>query len=938
MIIGIIAPRPVDPTIVGGAERLWRTLEQRLIERGHQVELVTLPTPEANLAELLDSYEQFVELDVSRFDVVITGKYPAWMIDHPRHLVYLLHPLRGLYDTYPAELSADVDPALEHALGAAATARGVLEMARTQLAANPGLGQFPGPFARAVVHRLDHLAFEQVTQFAAISETVASRPGYLPDRPVLVNHPESGLASRCLRQPLGEVPARTRFVAVSRLDRPKRLDLVLGAFAHYQDRNARLTIAGDGPDRGRLEQLAEADPRIEFLGRVEDDELVDLYHSATAVLFVPLDEDYGYISAEAMAAGAPVITTTDSGGASELLEHGVNGLVLEPDPARLAWGMAHIADNPFTRWQLGLNARRRSSAVDFAPLLDVIEGLGEPPQHRVRALVLSTYPIDPMIGGGQRRLRHLTRALAALADVTVLVLSADVELPRRRLVEPGLVQIEIPRSAAQREAEEDIYALLGLPVDDITASALAPASPAYGEELIRQLDVSDVVIASHPFLAPSVPRSSLVPLIHDSHNVEASLKAAMLPDSTAGRWLLEKVRSSEHEATERAVALFACTQDDLAELQRARPGIAGRVIPNGVDSVGLPMRTPQQAAAARAEVLAVVGVDPEDPRPLALFIGSWHKPNIDAARLIVEVARKRQDWLFVLAGSHTSEFADKAATDRPLPENVHLIAIFSESLLWPLLAGATVALNPMISGGGSNLKLFDYLAVGVPVVATEVGARGLDDASASVVLCAPTAEGVSSGLDEATSRDLAASLRHGRHLVTERYDWRHLGAEWARGVLDAIGAQPSPTPRHPTVVRPPLTLADRIPPPLDPTEATIRAVGHLARTQAPTPKEATVDPIIQESLKQAGDNRHVGRVLPESARLRGPKQALIRVGQFISNEQLNYNEALLDAVNRLATTVETLRRENQTLSERIDRIEAAADADPPPVRPSDRPS
>ena len=57
---------------------------------------------EQRFADLVASYEAFARLDLGHFDVVISGKYPAWMVRHPRHLVYMLHRLRGLYDTYPA--------------------------------------------------------------------------------------------------------------------------------------------------------------------------------------------------------------------------------------------------------------------------------------------------------------------------------------------------------------------------------------------------------------------------------------------------------------------------------------------------------------------------------------------------------------------------------------------------------------------------------------------------------------------------------------------------------------------------------------------------------------------------------------------------------------------------------------------------------------------
>lgn len=89
------------PYARGGAENQWRGLQDHLNEQTpHQAEVIKLPSREHAFWDLLHSYRRFAELDLTGFDVVISGKYPAWMVEHPAHVVWLLHPLRGLYDTY----------------------------------------------------------------------------------------------------------------------------------------------------------------------------------------------------------------------------------------------------------------------------------------------------------------------------------------------------------------------------------------------------------------------------------------------------------------------------------------------------------------------------------------------------------------------------------------------------------------------------------------------------------------------------------------------------------------------------------------------------------------------------------------------------------------------------------------------------------------------
>ena len=100
MKIAIVAPSPV-PFGVGGAEKLWWGMLEFINKHTtHQCELIKVPTKEHDFWELIDSYYAFYNLDLSSFDMVITGKYPAWMIQHNNHHIYMLHCLRGFYDCY----------------------------------------------------------------------------------------------------------------------------------------------------------------------------------------------------------------------------------------------------------------------------------------------------------------------------------------------------------------------------------------------------------------------------------------------------------------------------------------------------------------------------------------------------------------------------------------------------------------------------------------------------------------------------------------------------------------------------------------------------------------------------------------------------------------------------------------------------------------------
>ena len=137
-----------------------------------------------------------------------------------------------------------------------------------------------------------------------------------------------GSAPRLQAGPYGDY-----VLSVGRIESVKRVDLIVNAMAACDPR-IRLIIAGDGTQRANVERLAEergVTGRVTFLGSVADDDLVELYRSALAVIYPPFDEDFGYVTLEAFLARKPVVTCTDSGGPNEFVVDGENGFVCEPD-------------------------------------------------------------------------------------------------------------------------------------------------------------------------------------------------------------------------------------------------------------------------------------------------------------------------------------------------------------------------------------------------------------------------------------------------------------------------------------------------------------------------------------------------------------------------------------------------------------------------------
>jgi glycosyltransferase involved in cell wall biosynthesis len=109
-------------------------------------------------------------------------------------------------------------------------------------------------------------------------------------------------------------------LVISALAPYKRLDLVLDA---YRGTGRRIKIVGSGPEDARLRALAP--PEAEFLGKLDDTALRDLYRRCRAVL-MPGVEDFGIVPLEAMACGKPAVVFAEGGGA-ETVTHGETGVL-----------------------------------------------------------------------------------------------------------------------------------------------------------------------------------------------------------------------------------------------------------------------------------------------------------------------------------------------------------------------------------------------------------------------------------------------------------------------------------------------------------------------------------------------------------------------------------------------------------------------------------
>lgn len=311
------------PFAPDGAELHARSLVAELRKRGHDAESVALPFVDRK-SELLKQACAWRMLNLSSgnrgpIDVLIATRFPTWFVRHPRKIVWMMHQYRPAYELFGTPYSSLTDRDEDRALRQQIIDRD-----------SQSLGECERIFTNA------RNTADRLKRFNGI----ASQPLY---------HPPP-IADRLRPGAYGDY-----ILVVCRLEPLKRVELAIRAMATVAP-PIRLLIVGEGSQRAALEREAAQSPaadRIQFLGARWGDDVAHLYAGALGVLYVPFDEDYGYVTLEAFLASKPVVTARDSGGPLEFVTHGINGFVCEPHSTSLADAINTLAGDRLLAERLG---------------------------------------------------------------------------------------------------------------------------------------------------------------------------------------------------------------------------------------------------------------------------------------------------------------------------------------------------------------------------------------------------------------------------------------------------------------------------------------------------------------------------------------------------------------------------------------------------------
>jgi glycosyltransferase involved in cell wall biosynthesis len=304
--VKVLIVSTIVPFLEGGGTFIVDWLAQALKQNGHTVDVVKIPF-HSYYADMPEQMLALRLLDLSGHgDLLIALRTPSYIISHPHKVVWFLHHHRGAYDLWGTPYQ-DI-PSTPEGLD---IKRSIIETDNTYLRESKRIFTI----SRRVSARLkEYNNLDSETLYPALVNPASFRCG------------EFG---NYLFYP-------------SRICLPKRQYLAVESMK-YTRSEAKLVIAGYPDTVEQLEKVKmiisqnHLQNKVKLIsGWISEEEKIKLYAESLGCLFIPFDEDYGFVTLEAFSSAKPVITCTDSGGPVEFVENEVNGFTVPPDPQAIA--------------------------------------------------------------------------------------------------------------------------------------------------------------------------------------------------------------------------------------------------------------------------------------------------------------------------------------------------------------------------------------------------------------------------------------------------------------------------------------------------------------------------------------------------------------------------------------------------------------------------
>lgn len=241
--------------------------------------------------------------------------------------------------------------------------------------------------------------------------------------------------------------------------------------------------------------------------------------------------------------------------------------------------------------------------------------------------------------------------------------------------------------------------------------------PITSKILRKKIDECDLIIVEHPWLFKKLylQNKRCKPIIQNSHNLEYLLYKQRLSDKCIfKKKILNYIFEIEKFAFQNSDLNFVCSKEEKQSAINLYEILESKIeiVPNGVNTSKFLVIGHKKKESAKKK-LGLFN------KKVVLFTGAKYQPNVEAVKQIIQISKKMDDdsILLIIAGTVGEGFKNTQKGNLLFTGYVKNIRDYFEA--------ADIAINPMLSGGGTNIKMLEYLASGLPTITTFIGARGL---------------------------------------------------------------------------------------------------------------------------------------------------------------------------------------------------------------------
>lgn len=402
---------------------------------------------------------------------------------------------------------------------------------------------------------------------------------------------------------------------------------------------------------------------------------------------------------------------------------------------------------------------------------------------RKKLVSLNYYDIFPLINGGQKSVLGLCRGLSAYFDVTLIMFcGADVykdEIPAGECL--TIVPIPRPRDLVEREY---VYAY-GMGLDKpspITADTMWAENSEMLEKVRQAAGDADILLIDHPYTY-QIARNACPDKVfwHRANNVEVNYMRGELEKYPRAEEMLELIDRIERKCCQGCDYVFTVTESDRLELIDRYQLNPERVtnISVGSDFSGAAFVLPSARRNKRRQIL---------------YLSGFYHAADEAVGRILAAANELPEYNFLFAGIICSS---ERLRNVALPANVQLLWVVSEERKAELLRDCDLALNPVLSGAGINMKLMEYFACGISVLSTRHGIRGINAHDGTEVFLeqGPSlADDIQQVLSTADAQRDEIAI-HAREMVMRDWSWETVAERMVLGGGMSVSENRRPLPR-----------------------------------------------------------------------------------------------------------------------------------------------